>query len=166
MKRSLACGAAAMLYFFCLASVASGRTMAPAEQAPTRALKGIEVAGAAEVTPVKPKDLFDWVDAIGDTVFGECTWGNCCGAGCDCTEDSDAKDRLDRACRAHDVCYGGDEWTSCDATCRCDGELADKAEEYAGLDCDTIDYADCEEMKGKAEPIAAAMRAKLDICSC
>lgn len=117
------------------------------------------------------------------TIFGECTWGNCCGAGCSCTEDSDAKDRLDRACRAHDVCYGallmlcrrpasscsaqhrclaprkqmpfgmcllgctftipqvalsnphltlsagGDDWTDCDAICRCDRDLAEKADE-------------------------------------
>ena len=132
------------------------------------------------------------------TIFGTCTWGNCCGAGCDCSEGSDAKDRLDRACRAHDVCYGallmlcyrpasgcsaqhrclaprrligacpccihlgtavtckpqlsnalmplwhlnwasgGEDWKDCDAICRCDRELAEKADEVrfgAGAEC-------------------------------
>ncbi|KAI7839483.1 hypothetical protein COHA_006750 [Chlorella ohadii] len=166
MKPTTARAAVALLACYLLATGVSGRTMAPREEGPARTLKGIEVAGTAESTPVQTKGLADWLDAIGDTIFGTCTWGNCCGAGCDCSEGSDAKDRLDRACRAHDVCYGGEDWKDCDAICRCDRELAEKADEYAALDCSEIDYAYCEDMKAKAEPIAAAMWVKIGACNC
>jgi len=38
--------------------------------------------------------------------------------------------------------------------------------QYAALDCSEIDYAYCEDMKAKAEPIAAAMWVKIGACNC
>lgn len=40
------------------------------------------------------------------------------------------------------------------------------AVQYANLDCSEIDYSNCEDMKDKAAPIAATMKAKLLACGC
>ena len=36
-------------------------------------------------------------------------WGNCCGSGVDCDEDSSTIDGLDEACQRHDLCYDRSE---------------------------------------------------------
>ncbi|KAI7839485.1 hypothetical protein COHA_006752 [Chlorella ohadii] len=146
--------------------------MAPREAGPARTLKGIEVAGAAQAaghTPVKLKGAAEWFAGGLSFAFDGCVWGKCCGTGCDCKEGSKTKDKLDKACRAHDVCYakyGGGLW-DCDTICNCDPALSARANKVAIKFCRlNANFFACDKRREMAKMIAATFWGRAAGCGC